>query len=94
MTSEFFVPVLSAFGGGVLVAIVNALANRKHLNADTEHIIGESYKAIIAELRTQVDRLQIEVKELRIAVDICQKNHQPCMHCSDQSEGQRTTLGK
>lgn len=54
----FFLAVVS---GGGLVALINAIANRKKVKADCIATLGEAYEARLLALNTQVSKLDAKI---------------------------------
>lgn len=55
---------LAALGGGVLVALIRARANRKLVAAKADASVSEAWAALVTKLESQVDRLEEKVDQL------------------------------
>lgn len=57
--------IISAFGGGGVVAVVNAIANRKKRQADCVATLSNAYETRLGELFTQVQTHETKIAALQ-----------------------------
>ena len=57
--------IISAFGGGGVVAVVNAIANRKKRQADCVATLSNAYETRLEELFTQVQTHETKIAALQ-----------------------------